>query len=73
MRIRFRVWLALSGAFCLILTTGCGGLNASKGFSPLSLLLPGIMQITPEKPKPIQPIPTSEPPKKPDSEEANTA
>ena len=73
MRIRFRYWLALSGALCLILTTGCGGLNASKGFSPLSLLLPGIMQTTPEKPKKQPPAPIQDEPLNPDSEEANTA
>ena len=73
MRTRFRSWLALGGALCLILTTGCGGLHASKGFSPLSLLLPGIMQCTPEKPKEPRPEPVVNEPGIPESEEANTA
>jgi hypothetical protein len=72
-RIRIRFWLALSGAVCLILTTGCGGLNASKGFSPLSLLLPGIMHYTPEKPQKQLPVPVSDEPRDSESEEANTA
>lgn len=73
MRTRFRFWLALSGALCLILTTGCGGLHASKGFSPLSLLLPGIMQHTPEKPKEQHPVPDLDETYISESEEANTA
>ena len=73
MRIRTRFWPAFCGACCLFLTTGCGGLNASKGFSPLSLLLPGIMHYTPEKPKKQLPVPVSDEPRDSESEEANTA
>lgn len=73
MRTRFRFWPALSGAVCLILTTGCGGLHASKGFSPLSLLLPGIMQHTPQKPKEQHLVPVVDEPRIPEPEEANTA
>lgn len=73
MRMRFRFWLALSGALCLVLTSGCGGLHASKGFSPLSLLLPGIMRYTPEKPKEQAPAPVVGEPQISESEEANTA
>lgn len=28
----------------LLLGTGCGGLNASQGISPLNFLLPGLIQ-----------------------------
>jgi hypothetical protein len=40
---RFFLWIALFPAL-LFFGTGCSGLNASQGFSPLSLFLPGLVQ-----------------------------
>jgi hypothetical protein len=40
---RFFLWLALLPAL-LFFGTGCSGINASQGFSPLSLFLPGLVQ-----------------------------
>jgi len=73
MRTRFRIWPGLAGVFCLAFLTGCGGIHASKGFSPLSLLLPGILQHEPEKP--LTPEPAQNPEIQPNSadEEENTA
>ncbi len=56
MRVRFRIWPALAGVVCATLLTGCGGIHAEKGFSPLSLLLPGIMKNEPEKPVFPEPV-----------------
>jgi hypothetical protein len=35
-----------------LLATGCGGLRASYGFSPLTFLLPGLVKVEPKPAKP---------------------
>ena len=59
MRFRFRILLTLSGLTCLLCVTGCGGVHAEKGFSPLSILMPALMRYEPEKSLP--PAPESAP------------
>jgi hypothetical protein len=39
----------------LLINTGCSGINASKSFSPLDFLLPGILQNQPAAPSPSEP------------------
>ena len=57
-RNRFFVWLALLPAL-LFFGTGCSGINASQGFSPLSLFLPGLVQNKSkvEEAKPVASLP----------------
>ena len=38
------MWLALPTAG-LMIGAGCGGINASRSFSPLDFLLPGLLHI----------------------------
>ena len=45
---------------CLLFTSGCGGVHAEKGFSPLSILMPALLRYEPEKPLP----PAAEPAQK---------
>ena len=42
-------WLALL-AIAGVLLTGCGGINASKSFSPASFFLPGLGEAKPLPP-----------------------
>ena len=44
-----------TGVILLICTAGCGGINASKGISPLDFILPGLIQ---NQPAPAQPTVT---------------
>jgi hypothetical protein len=48
---------ALALALIAALATGCSGINASKSFSPLDFILPGLMQNSP--PSPVSPIQTN--------------
>ena len=73
MRTRFRILPVLAGMISLVFLTGCGGIHAEKGFSPLSLLLPGIMRNEPEKPLMPDPARTPENSTDSDNEEENTA
>jgi hypothetical protein len=47
---RHFLWLAAVPAL-LFFGTGCSGINASQGFSPLSFFLPGIVQAKPVQEK----------------------
>jgi len=47
-RTSIRAWLLLFLA-ALVCNTGCSGINASKSFSPLDFLLPGLLQNQPQK------------------------
>jgi len=53
-----RLPLVLGHVFALVLlaalATGCSGINASKSFSPLDFILPGLMQHSP--PSPVIPL-----------------
>jgi len=54
---RLFLWLAVFPA--LLFLTGCTGINASQGFSPLSLFLPGLVQTKPNAEK--SPLNVSQP------------
>jgi len=41
----------VAGAILVLVTAGCGGINASKSVSPLDFILPGLIQN-----QPVQPI-----------------
>lgn len=73
MRTRFRIWPLLAGLLSLACLTGCGGIHAEKGFSPMSLLLPGILQHEPEKPLAPKPAESTDSPNAAVNEEPNTA
>jgi hypothetical protein len=45
----------------ILLTTGCGGLNASHSVSPASFFLPGLLKAEPKQPLPDITVPESEP------------
>jgi hypothetical protein len=47
---------ALAFALIAVVATGCSGINASKSFSPLDFILPGLMQNCP--PSPTVPLET---------------
>jgi len=53
------LWLALFPA--LLLTAGCGGINASKSVSPLDFFLPGFLKADPQPAQPDQDFPDQAP------------
>jgi hypothetical protein len=41
---RFRKLLPLGAGVVLLIATGCSGINASRSFSPLDFILPGLLK-----------------------------
>ncbi len=52
-------WLALPAL--LVLTTGCGGIHASKSVSPATFLLPGLIKNDVRVPAETMPVVAAEP------------
>jgi len=47
---RSKVIFALAGLVALVFGGGCGGASGTYSASPASVLLPGILEVTPESP-----------------------
>jgi len=61
MNVKWRMALVALLAGILVAGTGCGGINASGGVSPMMFLLPGVGQTKPAGEAPIPEVTATNP------------